>query len=111
MHKRGGAVTVNFFDSTGKLVDQSLIEKEANKRMISLRIGCFCNPGAGETAGHIIRAELDNCFNSGKKQLTLNDYKQCIQNKSVGAVRISVGLVTNYSDVRRMVDLARFFLT
>src|SRR5581483_1109506 len=56
---RGGAVTVNFFDKDGSPIDHRFIESEANKVNISLRTGCFCNPGAGEIALGISRVELD----------------------------------------------------
>src|SRR5687767_11235106 len=47
---RGGSVTMNFYDPEGHLLDYRRIEELASLRRISLRTGCFCNPGAGETA-------------------------------------------------------------
>ena len=47
---RGGTVTMNFYDPDGHLVDYRRVEELAGARRISLRTGCFCNPGAGETA-------------------------------------------------------------
>jgi selenocysteine lyase/cysteine desulfurase len=110
MENRGGAVTINFYDKQGDMIDQSLIEKDANTRNISLRTGCFCNPGAGETAANISRDDIDHCFSSGKR-LTIDDYKVCIDGKSVGAVRISVGLVTNFKDIAKVIELAKLFLS
>src|SRR5262245_24518488 len=48
--RRGGAVTVNFYDQDNNALDHRLIEQQANEENISLRTGCFCNPGAGEIA-------------------------------------------------------------
>lgn len=45
---RGSTVTVNLFDPEGQLFDFRDVERAANERQISLRTGCFCNPGAGE---------------------------------------------------------------
>ena len=47
---RGGTVTVTFLDRDGQALDDGRIEQLANWERISLRTGCFCNPGAGEVA-------------------------------------------------------------
>jgi selenocysteine lyase/cysteine desulfurase len=103
---RGGTLTVNFYDATGRAVDHRLIEQQANQANISLRTGCFCNPGAGEIALGLSKPELAACFNQPTEHLTLDDFRLCIDGKSSGAVRISVGLVTNFSDVYRFMQFA-----
>ena len=109
---RGGAVTANFFDKDGKAIDHRLIENEANKVNISLRTGCFCNPGAGEVALGLSRVELDVCFNGPRHQerVTLDDFRLCFDGKSTGAVRISVGMVTNFNDVQAFLNFAKGLL-
>jgi molybdenum cofactor sulfurtransferase len=109
---RGGAVTVNFFDKNGKAIDHRFIESEANKSNISLRTGCFCNPGAGEVALGISRVELDVCFHQSghEERLTVDDFRVCIDGKSSGAVRISAGLVSNFNDIQTMLEFARGLL-
>lgn len=106
--KRGGAVTVNFSDKDGAAIDHRTIEDEANKLNISLRTGCFCNPGAGEVALGISRLELDVCFTQPghEDRLSLDDFRLCIDGKNSGAVRISVGLVTNFNDVQAFLSFA-----
>ncbi len=106
---RGGAVTLNFFDKGGHAIDHRYIEQEANKVNISLRTGCFCNPGAGEVALGISKPELVTCFAqpTHKQRLTLDDFRLCIDGKSSGAVRISVGLVTNFEDVQKFLAFAK----
>ncbi|MGE5073856.1 MAG: aminotransferase class V-fold PLP-dependent enzyme [Anaerolineae bacterium] len=110
--KRGGAVTVNFFDRDGRPIDHRFIESEANKSNISLRTGCFCNPGAGEIALGISRVELDVCFTrpGHESRLSLDDFRLCIDGKNSGAVRISVGLMTNFNDVQAFLGFARGLL-
>jgi selenocysteine lyase/cysteine desulfurase len=105
---RGGAVTVNFYDKDGKAIDHRFIESEANKVNISLRTGCFCNPGAGEIALGISRVELDVCFTrpDNPDHMSIDDFRQCIDGKSSGAVRISVGMVTNFNDVQSLLTFA-----
>ncbi len=109
---RGGSVTVNFFDKDGRAIDHLYIESEANKVNISLRTGCFCNPGAGEIALGISRLELDVCFTrpGHEDRLSLDDFRLCIDGKNSGAVRVSVGLVTNFNDVQAFLSFARGLL-
>jgi molybdenum cofactor sulfurtransferase len=109
---RGGAVALNFSDSRGGPIDHRLIEAEANGRGISLRTGCFCNPGAGEIALGISRAELATCFTapSHAKRLTIDDFRDCIDGKSTGAVRISLGIASDFADAAAFVDFAEGFL-
>jgi molybdenum cofactor sulfurtransferase len=109
---RGGSVSVNFFDKDGKAIDHRFIESEANKVNISLRTGCFCNPGAGEVALGLSRVELDVCFTQPghEQRLSVDDFRLCINGKSSGAVRISVGMVTNFNDVQAFLSFARGLL-
>lgn len=110
--QRGGAVTVNFYNKDGQPIDHRTIEKEANAVNISLRTGCFCNPGAGETALGISRIELDVCFTQPghESRLSLDDFRLCIDGKNSGAVRISVGLMTNFDDAQAFLSFARGLL-
>ncbi len=110
---RGGAVTVNFYDKAGKAIDHRFIEEQANEANISLRTGCFCNPGAGEVALGISRVELDVCFTSPghEDRLSVDDFRLCIDGKSSGAVRVSVGMVTNFNDVQGFLAFARGLLS
>ncbi|PWH12105.1 MAG: hypothetical protein DDG60_14995 [Anaerolineae bacterium] len=109
---RGGAVTVNFFDREGRAIDHRFIEEQANRANISLRTGCFCNPGAGEVALGISRVELDVCFNrpGHENRLTLDDFRLCIDGKSSGAVRISVGMVSNFEDIQKFLHFCKGLL-
>ncbi len=107
---RGGTVTLNFYDPEGTVIDHEVIEEAANTRMISLRTGCFCNPGAGEMALGISKQELVTCFSGSGREMTYNDFRLCIDGKSTGAVRVSTGIVSNFSDVHRFLEFARQFL-
>lgn len=113
MKERGGAVAVNFYDKDGRALDHRFIEQKANEVNISLRTGCFCNPGAGEVALGISRVELDVCFTQPghEDRLTVDDFRHCIDGKSSGAVRISVGMVTNFNDIQGFLAFARRLLS
>jgi molybdenum cofactor sulfurtransferase len=109
---RGGAIALNFSDARGNAIDHRIIEAEAGARGISLRTGCFCNPGAGEIALGISKGELATCFTSPahQKRLTLDDFRDCIDHKSTGAVRISLGIASDFKDAQAFVDFARDLL-
>ena len=112
LDQRGGAVTVNFYDEHSRPLDHRFIEQKANEANVSLRTGCFCNPGAGEVALEISRVELDVCFTrpGHEDRLTVDDFRSCIDGKSSGAVRISIGMVTNFNDIQSFLAFARGLL-
>ncbi|MGH2515890.1 MAG: aminotransferase class V-fold PLP-dependent enzyme, partial [Ktedonobacterales bacterium] len=110
MHRRGGTITLNVYDPDGMFLDHRLIERHANAVNISLRTGCFCNPGGGELALGISAEELSTCFVRHDDRLTLDEFRRCIDDKSTGAVRISTGLVTTFADVHAFTQFAASFL-
>jgi len=56
------------------------------------------------------RGELDRCFRSAGARMTYDDFRRCIDDKSTGAVRVSLGLVSNFDDVEAFLDFARSFV-
>jgi molybdenum cofactor sulfurtransferase len=112
LHMRGGTVTVNFYDSNGMTIDHQRIEHLANQSNISLRTGCFCNPGAGEAAHGLTKEDKDKAF-AGDERMTLEQFNDIIERsdgKSAGAVRISLGIASNFEDVHRFLTFARQLL-
>lgn len=107
---RGGTIAFNFFDKDGRFVDHRTVEDRANDMKISLRTGCFCNPGGGEVALGISEEELSACFSGTPSSFTLDDFRQCIDDKSTGAVRISFGLVSNFADAYHFMQFASRFV-
>jgi selenocysteine lyase/cysteine desulfurase len=111
MAMRGGTITMNFYDPGGLLLDYRRIEELAGHEGLSLRTGCFCNPGAGETAEGLTDEDMRAAFASDP-DLTLPRFLQFMQQhngKSTGAVRVSLGLVSNLSDVERFLTFAAGF--
>ncbi len=106
---RGGTLTMNFYDAQGHAIDHREIERRANAQNISLRTGCFCNPGGGEIALGITGTELAHCFRQPghETRLTVDDFRLCIDGKSSGAVRVSLGIVSNVRDVDTFLEFAR----
>ncbi len=99
---RGGTIALNFYNENGTAFNHRYIEDEANKRNISIRTGCFCNPGAGEIALELEKPELITCFSQTehKEHLSFEEFALCFDEKESGAVRISVGLVSNFEDMQ-----------
>ncbi|HEX2912758.1 MAG TPA: aminotransferase class V-fold PLP-dependent enzyme [Chloroflexia bacterium] len=102
---RGGTVQVNFFDPATKLIDCTEVERLANTQGISLRAGCHCNPGAREVALGFTQEEMTSCFKD-KYRLTYEQFLQVIDGKTAGALRASIGLATNFSDVYKYMCFA-----
>jgi selenocysteine lyase/cysteine desulfurase len=95
---RGATIAFNVYDASGESISHLLVEERANRRNISLRTGCFCNPGAGELALGISREEMMQCLDRSGARMSLDQFRQCIDGKSTGAVRISLGLASNFED-------------
>jgi molybdenum cofactor sulfurtransferase len=107
MAMRGGTVTLNFYDPAGHLLDYRRIESLAAGRRISFRTGCFCNPGAGEAAEQLTEEDMLAGLTGG--DMNLPRFLQVIQHragKSAGAIRVSLGLVSNFADVEAVLDFA-----
>ena len=62
---RGGTVTLNFYDPEGHLLDYRRVEELAGQEGISLRTGCFCNPGAGEIAEGLTEEDMRAALTMG----------------------------------------------
>jgi molybdenum cofactor sulfurtransferase len=108
---RGGTVTMNFYDPEGHLLDYRRVEELANAERISLRTGCFCNPGAGEIAEGLTEEDMRAGFAQGPS-ITLQSFQKLMQqrgHKSPGSIRISFGLATNFADVWRFFQFAAGF--
>jgi hypothetical protein len=56
------------------------------------------------------KQELVTCFTSSSSGMTYDDFRLCIDGKSTGAVRISVGIVSNFADAHAFVEFAKQFL-
>jgi molybdenum cofactor sulfurtransferase len=105
---RGGTITLNFYDPEGHLLDYRRVEELATAQRISLRTGCFCNPGAGEAAEGLSESDMLAGLETGA-DMTLPRFLQVIQHrggKSAGAIRVSLGLVSNFADAEAFLGFA-----
>lgn len=105
---RGGTIIFNVFDSAGVALPYLQVEADANRENISLRTGCFCNPGIDEINNCISTDELSAYFTSRSG----GDFQDMITalGRMRGAIRISLGLASNFADVYRFVQFLRQYL-
>jgi len=106
---RGGSIAFNLVDELGGLIDHREVERRANEVRISLRTGCFCNPGAGEAALGISGEELASCFRSNDR-MTIDTFRGCLTDKGSGSVRVSFGVASTFRDAYALLQLVRTFL-
>ena len=106
--KRGATFLLNFVDAKGRMYPFQHIEACANEAMISLRSGCFCNPGIDEINHGISADDLKNFFLNRKH----GDYYEMIEHlgRWRGALRVSLGYPTVKADIDKFAAFARRFL-
>ncbi|MFJ5262457.1 aminotransferase class V-fold PLP-dependent enzyme [Streptomyces sp. NPDC088387] len=94
---RGATVALNVLDADGRIVDERVVTRDSAAHGISLRTGCFCNPGAGEAA---FALPLNRLRSAARSRLTsLEDYLELLGLPSAGAVRISLGVSSQPKDI------------
>jgi molybdenum cofactor sulfurtransferase len=106
--QRGATIAFNFLHPDGRVVDERYVDRIAAEHNISVRTGCFCNPGAGELAFGISRESLVG--RNFDESMVVDDYVQAISLPSGGAVRASLGLASNLADIERFLTFARRFV-
>lgn len=84
----------------GTMTPNSFIEYTAARQKVSLRTGCVCNPG-GAAAILGIEDDMDRLVAG----VTLKEFEQRV-GRELGVVRISLGLVSSFEDVWRVIQFA-----
>jgi selenocysteine lyase/cysteine desulfurase len=106
--RRGATISFNFLHPDGSAIDERFVDVVAARHGISVRTGCFCNSGAGETAFSLSKDTLIGAeFAEG---MILDDYIRLVGMPTGGAVRVSLGLASNFADVHRFMRFATEFL-
>jgi molybdenum cofactor sulfurtransferase len=98
----GGSIIMTFQDKNGHQFSFEEIEEMTNSRNISIRSGCFCNPGIDEVNNCLTNEELAKYFSSRDK----GNYKDIVAflHKMRGATRVSVGIATVKKDIDAFLD-------
>jgi molybdenum cofactor sulfurtransferase len=110
--RRGATIAFYLLDPRGDVYDVYLIEKLAGEERISVRTGCFCNPGDGEVAHRITRDEMAECFGQDVP-VTLAGCQHLIEDatgKVPNTIRISLGIASTFGDVWRFMRFATSLL-
>jgi selenocysteine lyase/cysteine desulfurase len=106
--RRGATICLNFLHPDGRVVDERFVDRRARAHNISLRTGCFCNPGCGEVAfalsEPVVASETlrDSAW-------TVDGYIEAMGLPFGGAVRISLGLPSNFADAHAFMRFADGF--
>ena len=109
---RGGTIAFNLLDPEGRFFPFHLVEREAIDHTISIRAGCFCNPGAGEFSLDITAEDVRRCVREATVDgiFDTDRYHACLGSKPSGAVRASLGLATNFEDIARFLQFLTTYL-
>jgi selenocysteine lyase/cysteine desulfurase len=98
---RGGTVAFNLLDPGGRVVDERAVARDTAAAGISIRTGCFCNPGAVEGAFGLTEADWRTALRGRAR--TLDEYLGLLGMPSGGTLRASVGMASNIGDVEQFV--------
>ena len=107
---RGATVAFNVLDADGIVIPFTEVEERARASRVSVRGGCFCNPGASEAAFGFPAAETARCLASTSASgWSIPKFATCMQGHAVGAVRASFGIPSNCADLERLVEVVESF--
>ncbi|MFJ6658851.1 aminotransferase class V-fold PLP-dependent enzyme [Streptomyces sp. NPDC091377] len=102
---RGGTVALNLLGADGRVVDERVVSRDSAAHGISLRTGCFCNPGAGEAAFALPLRRLRAA--SRRRPGTLEDYLDLLRLPTAGAIRVSLGVSSQPKDIDTFLSFVR----
>ena len=103
----GGTMILCFRNPDGSKIGFEAVEELANARGISVRSGCFCNPGLDETNNCLSTQEISNYF-TGRSSGDYYDMIKTLQ-KMRGATRVSVGIATTKADLDTFIGFSQSF--
>ena len=111
MQDRGPTIAFNVLNSKGRAIPFSNVEARARAEGVSLRGGCFCNPGASEAAFGFRADQTARCLDQvSDGGFSIERLAECLGPEvPVGAVRASVGLPSNIADVDRLLAVIRSY--
>jgi selenocysteine lyase/cysteine desulfurase len=104
---RGGTVAFNLLRD-GRVMPYEAVELAASERRIALRGGCFCNPGAAESAFSIPADRAAVCL---RGRFSVQRLRECLGSGAVGALRVSIGIPTTVGDLDRLATFAEEMTT
>jgi selenocysteine lyase/cysteine desulfurase len=106
---RGGTLAMNFYDNAGERIDFRTVEQQASDAGISLRSGCFCNPGVGEVINGLTGEDMAAYFREFGP-ISFDDFINRLAGRATGAVRVSLGIASTFADAQQFMAFARTML-
>eukprot|EP00656_Telonema_subtile_P039796 TRINITY_DN44879_c0_g1_i1.p1 TRINITY_DN44879_c0_g1~~TRINITY_DN44879_c0_g1_i1.p1 ORF type:complete len:221 (+),score=25.00 TRINITY_DN44879_c0_g1_i1:156-818(+) len=100
-YRRGGTVTIDVFGSDEVIIQPGVVERLANVAHISIRSGCFCNPGDSEMLFPEAWKDIRRIITDTGDALKAREQGLNV----AAAVRISLGIATSEGDI---VNLLKF---
>lgn len=107
MERRGATIALLLLDPDGRAYDVYQVEASAGRQRISIRTGCFCNPGDGEVAHELTREDMQRCFHDTDTVVTRVQCQRVIEDatgKVPNTIRVSLGLASTFSDLHRFME-------
>lgn len=113
MSSRGGAIAFNVLEPDGTAIPFASVVDRARECGVSLRGGCFCNPGAAEAAFGFPYAATAKCLRTAATDgFSIDKFSQCLgPGIPVGAVRASLGIPSNKRDIDRAIEVVESLST
>jgi selenocysteine lyase/cysteine desulfurase len=110
-HGCGATVAFNLYAEDGSPIPYARVVERARNEGVSLRGGCFCNPGASEAAFGFPQDDAARCLASVRSDgFTIERFSDCLgPDIAVGAVRASMGVATNDCDLDRALAVIASF--
>ena len=103
LEDRGATVAFNVADTNGRIIPYGDTEARARAAGISIRCGCFCNPGAAEHAFGFPADRARACFERAGAAFSPSRFADCMPGVPIGALRASLGIPSNEDDVQRLI--------
>ncbi|MFJ2603421.1 aminotransferase class V-fold PLP-dependent enzyme [Streptomyces sp. NPDC087425] len=100
---RGPTVTFNLLSPDGTPLDERILQRAASAAGISIRTGCFCNPGTAEQSNALTPTTIRNALALGSPP-DVDTYLRQLNTYTQGAIRASMGAATNTKDVDRLLS-------
>jgi selenocysteine lyase/cysteine desulfurase len=110
--RRGSTIAFYLLAPDGTPYDVRLVEAEAGRAHISLRTGCFCNPGDGEVAHGIPREAMAQCFVGTTTPVSFDDCAEVLRattGRTPNSMRVSFGVASNFADAHALLTFCRRF--
>ncbi|MCP4436197.1 MAG: aminotransferase class V-fold PLP-dependent enzyme [Actinomycetia bacterium] len=108
---RGGTIAFNIVDRDGTQIHDRRVQELATAAGISLRSGCFCNPGCGEAAHGLTEADMEPFFERPDPPdfCDLDDTLWETRGSGASALRASVGWATDAADIEALLSFVAGF--